>query len=67
MGRLASCDYVLPPHSCPHSAPKESSGMKLRVVSLSLFALCLTLAAIPAMAGNTLSESQPGSGRNLET
>jgi hypothetical protein len=29
--------------------------MKLRVVSLSLLVLCLGLAAIPAMAGNTLN------------
>ena len=31
--------------------------MKLHVVSQSLLALCLTLAAIPAMAANTLYDN----------
>jgi hypothetical protein len=39
--------------------------MKLRIASLSLFALCLTLAAVPAMAQIDLYDNGPVNGQDL--
>lgn len=42
-----------------HSEPKEKTPMKLRIASLFLLAVCLTLAAVPAMAQSDLYDNGP--------
>jgi hypothetical protein len=42
---------------------KGGSSLKMRIASLSLLALCLTLAAVPAMAQGTVYDNGPVNGQ----